>query len=545
MSIESSALPWPSRPPPLLQPAEQEDAVAYAFAAFVQAEGGTPGLVGAAFLAARAEQQGDIGVLVNQELESRLSLPMLGLELDLQACLDAVPEDHPWLVRDLGDRLYLRRQHAQECRVASALSARLAAAPMPLPSALQQWLQQQSEGLDPFSRAQLDAAGAAARARLFVLAGGPGTGKTRSIARIRMALLRLGASQSVLLAAPTGKAAQRLRESLMQLRTLDPDTAQQAIQASTVHRLLHDPSALSLADALIIDEASMLDLSVLDRLLALLPDRTRLILVGDPDQLASVEAGRVLADLIEHLSQSDPEQTRHRRLRHNFRADASLQPLANAVRVGDRQQFAALLANPDSPAHAVSLADANALQHWLERELPPRLHRGEVWNRDIGLLCALRQGRFGAQGLNAWLSERWPNWPAAARGEPILLTEHASDLDLWNGDLGWLVDDDGIRHFEAGPRRLPASLLPRYEPGFALTVHKAQGSEFDTVLLVLPNRISPILSRELLYTGITRARQQVILIGNDAVIEAALAQPRVRSSGLYARLRLNAPGQAG
>lgn len=527
---------------PLLQPADQDDAVAYAFAAFVQATNPDPGLVGAAFLAARAEQQGDIGVDVGTLDGASLQLPMLGVEVGLQACLEAVPDNHPWLVRDLGERLYLRRQHAAERRVADALAKRLAIPFTPLPAAAQDWLQQTAAGLDAFSRLQLDAARAAAQSALFVLAGGPGTGKTRSIARIRMMLLRLGPAPRILLAAPTGKAAQRLRESLEQLAPLDPETAATPIQATTVHRLLQHSSALELADALIIDEASMLDLAVLDRLLIALPRHTRLILVGDPDQLASVEAGRVLADLIEHLAEQDPEQQQHRVLQHNFRAEASLQPLASAIRQGDIAAFQAALDAPNSPAHSIELADAEALHRWLGRELPARLQAGAVWNRDIGLLCALRRGRFGAEGLNAWVSNAWPHWPGTDAGEPILLTEHANDLDLWNGDLGWLRYEDGIQTFEIGPRRLPASLLPRHEPGFALTVHKAQGSEFDTVVLVLPNRISPILSRELLYTGITRARQQVTLLASAEVLAAALAKPRVRSSGLYARLRLNAQG---
>ncbi|WP_170113439.1 exodeoxyribonuclease V subunit alpha [Ahniella affigens] len=525
---------------PFLQSADQDDAVALAFAAFVQATNPDPGLVGAAFLAARAEQQGDIGVDVGALEGEQVHLPSLGQDLDLRACLDAVPADHPWLVRDLGDRLYLRRQHAQETRVASALAARLSAPPTPLAPAADTWLQQTAASLDAFSRVQLDAARAAAQSSLFVLAGGPGTGKTRSIARIRMTLLRLGPNQRVLLAAPTGKAAQRLRDSLKQLAPLDPDTAALPIQATTVHRLLQQTSTLELADALIIDEASMLDLALLDRLLCLLPMHTRLILVGDPDQLASVEAGRVLADLIEHLAEYDPGQHQHRRLRHNFRAEASLQPLANAVLEGDVQAFRDALEVPLSPATCVEMADAEALQQWLGRSLAARLQSGAVWNRDLGLLCALRRGRFGAEGLNAWLSSSWPSWPSADAGEPILLTEHADEMDLWNGDLGWLRSEAGVQYFEIGNRRLPASLLPRHEPGFALTVHKAQGSEFDTVVLVLPNRVSPILSRELLYTGITRARKQVVLVGSAAVLEAALGKPRVRSSGLYARLRLNA-----
>ncbi|MBK8284673.1 MAG: AAA family ATPase [Ahniella sp.] len=516
-------------------PASPEFAtVALRFAAMLRAQGANDALVAAAWLAADAEQRGDIGIDLSDVIEDDVRIDGLALLVPVAACLDAVPPDHPLLARDLSTRLYLRRQWAQEIRVATALDARLQAPPRFVSGSAAQTV------ADASTQVQERAAADALRASLFVLGGGPGTGKTRSIALIRDGFLKLAPNRPVLLAAPTGKAAQRLRESL-EAHHVAMGSVTEAPRTGTVHRLLKDRDVLTDAAAVIIDEASMLDLGLLDRLLAALTPETALVLVGDPAQLASVEAGRVLGDLFEALSLRDPDSRNHCLLRHNFRADRALFPLAEAARAGDHDAFAAAL--DEAPDHVAFYPCHNPaeLHDHLSRQVDAARADGKTLNAGVAFLCAHRAGSFGVTGVNAFLEAYWPHGAGPNRPVPILLEASVPELDLWNGDLGELIVQDGIRGFRRGTLFVPEALLPRFAPGYALTVHRAQGSEFASIVLVLPDRASAVLSRELLYTAITRARQRVVILGAPASLETALARPLARSSGLGQRLGSSGP----
>jgi exodeoxyribonuclease V alpha subunit len=305
--------------------------------------------------------------------------------------------------------------------------------------------------------------------------------------------------------------------------------------------LLKDPDALADAAAVIVDEASMLDLALLDALLAVLPDAVPLVLVGDPGQLASVEAGRVLGDLFEFLAVHDPDQRRHRLLVRNFRAARTLAPAAASARAGDAEAFARAIEDAPDRLAFVSCPDVPALHDAVRTELRAAVAEGLRLNSGLAFLAAHRQGAFGVGGLNVFLRQAWQDAGGAAV-EPVLLEASLPDLDLWNGDLGTIERENGVRGFRRGTLFVPEPLLPRHVPGFALTVHKAQGSEFDRVVLVLPDRASAVMSRELLYTGITRARDRVVILGSRTALEAALAAPLVRNSGLRERLAAVSPG---
>lgn len=503
-----------------------EATVALRFALAMADDGAGPALVAAAGMAAEAAQRGDIGVDL-ATVAGDVVIEALGVRVPVQACLESIPGDHPAIVRDLGSRIYLRRQHAQECRVAAALGRRLAAP-----------LQASRPGVPTTGGLDADQAQAvrdALDAPLFVLGGGPGTGKTRTIASLCAGWRDRAPAQPVLLAAPTGKAAQRLRESLEAA-----GAGSAGLQAGTVHRLLKDADLLADAAAVIVDEASMLDLGLLDALLGVLPENVPLVLVGDPGQLASVEAGRVLGDLFDCLAALDPERRRHRLLERNFRAARALAPIAAAARAGDATGFGQAIA--DASGHVVfrACADVPALHEALLAEVRQGLAAGWRLNSGIAFLCAHRQGAFGVGGLNAFLREAWRD-AGGPLIEPVLLEASLPDLDLWNGDLGAIVTEQGVRGFRRGGLFVPEPLLPRHVPGYALTVHKAQGSEFDRVVLVLPDRASAVMSRELLYTGITRARDHITILGPEVALDAALATPLVRSSGLRERLLSGLP----
>ena len=452
------------------------------------------------------------------------------------------------LVLDRG-RLYLRRYWQYEQQLAQALLARAGTAKnrrQKMPANLQE-------------RAALNAL-----ARNFsVITGGPGTGKTHTVGRI-LALLRAqpgGAECKIALAAPTGKAAARLTEELRE--------AGAGAEATTIHRLLgslpdspyfrHDAAHPLTADVVIIDEASMVDLALMAKLVDAVPPNARLILLGDRDQLASVEAGNVLADICAAAEPVDsPLHGAVVQLTesHRFEKESGIFHLSHAVNLGDADAAKAALESgkPDAQWHA--LPAPNALGQALEsrivtgyRPYLATLHDPENALRRLQqfrLLCALRLGPYGVENLNSLAEEALaaagllvprPGWYA---GRPVMIMRNDYNLRLFNGDTGLILSDpeaDGdLRAFflsaEGKLRRFLPSRLPLHETAFALTVHKSQGSEFQRLLVLLPAKDSPVLTRELLYTAITRARSAVELWGHPETFRAALARRTVRASGL-------------
>jgi exodeoxyribonuclease V alpha subunit len=525
-----------------------------------------------------------------------------------------------------GDRLYLRRYWQAESGVAAHLRLRLGE-PLPVAADLADRLQalfagNLREGDEPDW--QRVACALALRQRLTIISGGPGTGKTTTVTRL-LALLQQqslasgGAALRIRLAAPTGKAAARLSESIAgAVGRLDIDEAvREAIpqQALTLHRLLgarpdtrhfrHNAEEPLSLDLLVVDEASMVDLEMMAALLDALPADARLILLGDKDQLASVEAGSVLGDLCAGANVFDAaasaatgtlgysEATRDylqsmtgeplpaagasnlladhvAMLRKSFRfhADSGIGELARAANAGDGRAFTRALAAGFADVSTLDI-DASAFERAVVsgyRELFEALRDEGSLPSILALqsrfqvLCALRRGPWGVEGLNeriaralwqqGWIS-RTDGWFA---GRPVMVTHNDPQLGLYNGDLGLTLTDeagrlrvcfpqgDGVR--QVLPSRLDAAVT-----AFAMTVHKSQGSEFEHVLFALPARANPIVTRELIYTGITRARSRLTLAlargGKDErQLREAVGRQVVRESAIAERLLHGIPASS-
>ncbi len=508
--------------------------------------------------------------------------------------------------------LYLRRYREYERRLAMQLR-RIASAVMPEPGIEQ--IAPLFAMLFPDAHTgdhQARAAALAMRRALLLVTGGPGTGKTTTIARllvlrIAQALHAGTPPPRIALAAPTGRAAERMAESLRhavaQMAEHGIDAALLAAlpaQASTLHRLLgtipdsprfrhHADNPLPF-DIVVVDEASMVDLPLMCKLTEAVADGAQLVLLGDPDQLPSVEAGDVLAAILAAAgagdvlsaddalalqpllgnsspvgaaSSRDPTQSAntlhgHRvHLKHGWRQSEALHlaPLAEAVRNGDSAEALSLLRGGTlSNVHFHEGVDdplqarPGLLAHW--RTLATHTDPSQALRQAnrLRLLTALREGPQGARGLNARIEaalsgRRIGTPPAWFPGRLLLITENSYRHGLFNGDVGiCLADADGtpLAWFpgEAGDhvRAFHPAALPAHESAFAMTVHKAQGSEFDEVWLQLPRADSRVLSRELLYTGLTRARSGLHVAGSADVITAALARHAGRVSGLGWRL---------
>ncbi len=525
----------------------------------------------------------------------------------LASPLVGAPQAETALVLE-GGRLYLRRYFAYEQRLAAEVRKRallVGYPPEEIAAPLARLFSQPGPELDW----QQVAVATAALKRLALITGGPGTGKTHTVVRI-IALLQLLAGPEkplrIALAAPTGKAASRLQEAMHQARaglSVGPGVAEMpVVQAQTIHRLLgsirHSPyfrynreRRLPL-DLLVVDEVSMVDLAMMTKLIEAMPDEGRLILLGDKDQLSSVEAGRVLADLC--LGCGDGVLTPERlttlrragvsgevevtataeadnplsvclvQLRHSyrFRADSGIGALAGAVLAGDHQQAMDSLAQGNGVCLAPAVVIGGGVREDEER-LAERLalgYGGFLAQREpaaalaafkaFQLLCAHRHGPNGSLQLNLWFEEVLRRRGMIQRladsiwypGRPLMVTGNHYNLELFNGDLGIALPaaDGGLRiFFEApggGVRAIAPARVPAHETAFALTVHKSQGSEFDQVLLLLPEKASRLLSRELIYTAITRARQEFELWGGDEVLADGIATRIERDTGLQERL---------
>jgi exodeoxyribonuclease V alpha subunit len=469
------------------------------------------------------------------------------------------------VVRLCGDLLYLDRYWREEVQVCRDLVALLASRPAPEMPALRRLF---PAGYDE----QREAAEIALSQAVTVLTGGPGTGKTTTVARL-LALLAEQAQLSgsprprVGLAAPTGKAAARLGEAVAhEVARLDAaDRARLGeLQALTLHRLLgsrpgsssrfsHDRANRLPHDVIVIDETSMVSLTMMARLLEALRPGTRLILVGDADQLASVEAGAVLADLVDGLSARDGVQVARLRTSHRF--GMSIGTLAEAIRAGEADAAVGLLRSGDE--HIDFIDDDTAAR--LRPILMPHALRlrqaamvGAVDDAlatldEHRLLCAHRDGPFGVRHWNRqveqWLSEETglPPWLQWYAGRPLLVTANDYGLRVYNGDTGVVVaGPDGLRAVisgATGPLDLATSRLSDIETMHAMTIHKAQGSQVDEVTVLLPSPDSPLLTRELFYTAVTRAKTKVRVVGSEASVRAAIERRALRASGLAQRLR--------
>jgi len=517
-----------------------------------------------------------------------------GLPLSLDGQMVTIPELAGWIaaLRQSGvvgtgagemlplvltpvGRLYLWRYWQDEVTVSQYLAATVS-----LPSCnevlLQEWLPRLFTG-GPSPDWQRAAAETALRGRVTVISGGPGTGKTTTVARI-MALLALAGGvrgEEIAIAAPTGKAAARLGEaigrSMAQLPLPTVVTDHLPRTAVTLHRLLgrtnrQGEEKLLTARVVIVDEASMVALPLLARLVRALGPEARLILLGDRDQLASVEAGAVLGDLcalptpevaLATSATACPLAKSVVLLRQTYRFDTSsgIGQASRLVCSGAGDEALTLFRSGDYPDIAwYDLPEPRQL----DEVLTPLVLAGfgpylaaadpltalQCYDR-FRLLATVRDGEYGVLGLNARIERLLARQglinprPVWYRGRPVLVTANDYGVRLANGDIGLTLPDPAhggeLRVFFVTPdglRSIHPLRLPAHETAFALTVHKSQGSEFTTVALVLPPKDLPLLTRELVYTGLTRARESVHLIATADLFLTAVSRRVNRSSGL-------------
>lgn len=429
----------------------------------------------------------------------------------------------------------------------------------------------------------------AGSARIGILLGGPGSGKTYTLAKDLIARIEKAEKTPLIaLAAPTGKAAARMKQALEE-RCVKAKASPQVIAqvrattASTVHRLLgfnpsatpqfrHGPDSPLDFDIVVIDEVSMMSSSLMQRLLSALGPNTEIRLVGDPDQLASVEAGTVLADIAEACD--DPQCQLHARVQkltgqHRYQEGSMIARLAAAIRAGDASAtIAALGAGADDVKwikpgdrsgveETVSLvADhARSLRALAQNvEGDPNQHAKRVLKKQAQLqvICANRAGPMGVAGWNQRIEKRLGIGPAPGwySGRPVMVTINNPEINLYNGDVGVVVPADNELGGTSGQRRkdavfplgdeiirVPVTRLEEIATVHALTIHKSQGSEYDHAIVVLPARKSLLLTRELLFTGVTRAAKKVTVIGSEEVIRAGVERKIRRATGLAERLR--------
>jgi exodeoxyribonuclease V alpha subunit len=521
-----------------------------------------------------------------------------------QSTVVGEPGDFRPLVLDHADRLYLYRYWRYEQHVAELLKIFAASDLRDFDAAiLRDGLSRlfSPQGSDGFDWQRLAAVTAILR-RFSLVTGGPGTGKTSTVLRILALLLAQPGHERlrIALAAPTGKAAARLKEAVKQSKdTLEvsPEVlARIPEEAFTLHRLLgfmpgsrrfrHDQANPLPFEMIVVDEASMVDLPLMAKLLDAVPPDARLLLLGDRDQLASVEPGAVFGDICsvaEAAGWSAAFQERIEpylgvlptspngggRLRdsmtvlrrsYRFGAESGIGQLSRSIQAGDRDAANQLLnarSLPDVVWEEVS--DVSALQKRLERWIleaysgslqaasPAEAFTLFVRSR---ILCAVRQGPFGVAFINQVAEETLARKGLVRlrggwyQGRPVMINRNDYQVRLFNGDIGiaWegapraqsgLAPLDVVFPSESGEmRRILPSRLPEHETVYAMTVHKAQGSEFDSVLLILPDQAAAVLTREMLYTAVTRARKRVEIWARRDVIEASIEKRVARNSGL-------------
>jgi exodeoxyribonuclease V alpha subunit len=523
-------------------------------------------------------------------------------KLDSSNVVGRPGDDRP-LILDDRSRLYLYRYWDYENILANKISERVVskieAVDLPL---LKDGL---SKFFSPLENGQTDwqklAAFVCVLKKFCVVSGGPGTGKSTLIARIIALILeqRKGSEMRIAIAAPTGKAAARLQEAIQNGKERLPIEAQIKeaipIEASTLHRLMgtipgspyfrHNGENPLPVDMVIVDEASMVDLALMSKLVQALPSDARLVLLGDKDQLASVEAGAVLGDICDTgriHGFSKNFSTRFREItgasvdispkndnepgiqdcvvdlqkNYRFGLESGIRAASLVVNQGDGNLALRILKSGEyDDIKWTTLPEPNAVYSVLRENVlngfKPYLETAdplEIFSLfgQFRILCALRKGPYGVSAQNLLVEQvlrdenlidtdkRW------YRGRPVMITTNDYNIGLFNGDIGIIMPDPATNHdlraFFLSPdgalRSFLPVRLPEHETVYAMTVHKSQGSEFDKALLILPDRHTPVLTRELIYTGITRAKKNIEVWGTERIFIEGVSQRIERSSGL-------------
>ncbi len=576
----------------------------------------------ARFLQQQFPQAGELdlwlSVLVNMEISrGNVCLPMSDLvEKSVQAGWPDLP-DQQSLLQQLQasplltshdtqaplvldhDKLYLNRFYHQENNIATSLLARSLQPAAEIPrDMIERFFPQRSQ----IDEQQL-AAVISSRHALAIISGGPGTGKTWTVSRILAILLLRQPQLDIQLAAPTGKAAARMAESIqnsLQQLDLDDELKQRLpTRAQTLHRLLQihrythrasfDSQNPLRCDVLVVDEASMIDQQMMAMLCAALPPQGKLILLGDKDQLASVEAGSVFADLCGNLTETSSTVAQAEYLHQQFAMtvkpydgdyaladqvvvlqksrrfdhDSGIGRLAALVNRGAGDEAVDLLrqatqtdvlrwrepADPALPEMLRQQAEQDSLQMMLAGSIEQAF---EAYHRSQ-ILSAQWQGPGGVDTINSLIEQhlrKCRNIPANEtfyRGKPLMMTSNVYQYQIHNGDIGLVWPDANGElklWFEQGRgsyHMLSLSQCPAHKSAYAMTVHKSQGSEFKRVLLLLPSAPGPVVTRELLYTAITRASEQVEIWSVEATLRYAIGHKTRRVSGLLQRLQKQKP----
>ena len=581
------------------------------FAAFICRQAGSrdPHLEAAAALLSRGVTAGDVCLDLSGSIDEgraagyRLESVATWRERLAAAPVVGAPGEFKPLILDQADRLYLQRYWRYENELAEAILKRGEPALFD-----RERLKQGLARLFPPTPGETDwqrvAALAAVTRRFCVISGGPGTGKTSTVVKVLALLLEqaealgTGSALRIALAAPTGKAAARLKESI----AAGLDKAEQEVRGLipedvfTLHRLLgylkgssgfrHNSENPLPYDVVIVDEASMVSLPLMAKLLCALRRDTRLILLGDRDQLASVEAGAVLGDMCDtgavHGFSPDfaalaaevagdavsvqpglgtlGDAVVLLKKSYRFSSTGGIGKIGALVNAGDAAAALAACLDPALPEVSLaSLPPAGGLAEALAKRITDGyaayLHEQSpegAFNKfsRFRILCAMRSGPYGVDAVNQLVRQRLAQaglihphgrWYA---GQPVMISKNDYNLGLFNGDVGLILPDaeqgGELRAFfpsgSGGMRKVLPLRLPEYECAFAMTVHKSQGSEFDRVLLVLPDRDTPVLTRELVYTAITRAKESVELLATESLFIAAVERRVIRRSGLRERL---------
>jgi len=501
-----------------------------------------------------------------------------------QSHLVGHPGEFTPLVLTESGLLYLYRYWQDEQRVASLIKQRLKPVMISDKAQLLQdftsWTNTQP-GLDWQKVAVL----MALTRQFCVISGGPGTGKTTIVLKLLQLLLNQDKTMRIALAAPTGKAAARLQQAI---GNKEQSQTGVNLEAKTLHRLLgitanHEQGQYNAKrplaiDVLIVDEASMVDISMMAKLLKALPQSARLILLGDSQQLASVESGAVLANLcrddvafspafsaqvVEVIGDKLPNEAASSLLmdsvvilQHSYRFDGQslIGQMAQAVQTGNEDQFIGVLATADETIWwqqmdqmSIQLRVMSLYQAFFKAVQNQQNARVclELFEQSR-VLCALKRGPESVDSVNylverALAKQAWRTHQGFYHGRPIMVTQNDYRQSLFNGDMGLILHDDQGELAACfidndALRWIALNRLPAHETAYAMTVHKSQGSEFDKVCIVLPENSTPLLTRELLYTAITRAKKQVSLIATEPMLRQAVITQHQREMGLRMEL---------